>query len=123
MLDAATTKQPKRLCSLMDNHVDVTNKRVAVLGLAFKPGTDDVRNSRAIPIIESLQRRGADIVAYDPIAAENMRERFPDIQYAETPAAALDSASAALIVTDWEKSPRSTRSSTPWPHLSSTAAA
>ncbi|MGB9960669.1 nucleotide sugar dehydrogenase, partial [Halobacterium sp. MBLA0001] len=50
MLDAATEvndEQPKRLLSFMDDHVDVRNKRVAVLGLAFKPGTDDVRNSRA----------------------------------------------------------------------------
>ena len=106
MLDAATEindQQPKRLLSFMDNHVDVRGKRVAVLGLAFKPGTDDVRNSRAIPVIEGLQQRGAEVVAYDPIAAENMRKHLPDIQYAESPAAALDGASAALIVTDWEE--------------------
>jgi len=106
MLNAATEineQQPGRLLSLMDNHVDVSGKRVAVLGLAFKPGTEDVRNSRAIPVIEGLQQRGAEIAAYDPIAAENMREHFPDIQYAGSPAAAFDSASAALIVTDWEE--------------------
>jgi len=106
MLDAATEindQQPKRLLSFMDDHVDVRGKRVAVLGLAFKPGTDDVRNSRAIPVIEGLQQRGAEVVAYDPIAAENMREHFPDIQYAESPAAALNGASAALVVTDWEE--------------------
>ncbi|KPN29294.1 UDP-glucose 6-dehydrogenase AglM [Halolamina pelagica] len=106
MLDAATEvndEQPTRLLSFMDDHVDVRGKRVTVLGLAFKPGTDDVRNSRAIPVIEGLQQRGAKVVAYDPIAAENMREHFPNIQYAESPAAALDSASAALIVTDWEE--------------------
>ena len=106
MLDAATEindQQPKRLLSLMDDHLDVQGKRVAVLGLAFKPGTDDVRNSRAIPVIEGLQQRGAEVVAYDPIAAENMREHFPDIQYAEIPGAALNGASAALIVTDWEE--------------------
>ena len=106
MLDAATEindQQPKRLLSFMDDHVDVRGKRVAVLGLALKPGTDDVRNSRAIPVIEGLQQRGAEVVAYDPIAAENMREHFPDIQYAESPAAALNGASAALVVTDWEE--------------------
>ena len=55
MLDAATQvndRQPDRLLSLMDNHVDVSGSRVSVLGLAFKPGTDDVRNSRALPVIE-----------------------------------------------------------------------
>jgi UDPglucose 6-dehydrogenase len=104
MLDAATKindRQPDRLLSLLDNHVDVACKRVAVLGLSFKPGTDDIRNSRAIPVIEGLEDRGADVVAYDPVAIDNMRERFPDISYADTPDAALEDASAALVVTDW----------------------
>ena len=57
----------------MDSHVDTTGKRVAVLGLSFKPGTDDIRNSRAIPVIEGLKARGADVVAYDPVAIENIR--------------------------------------------------
>nr|WP_226929220.1 UDP binding domain-containing protein [Halorubrum halophilum] len=85
----------------MDDHVDVAGKRVAVLGLAFKPGTDDIRNSRAIPVIEGLQARGAEVAAYDPVAIENMRERFPDVEYVDTPDAALSEAVAALVVTDW----------------------
>jgi UDPglucose 6-dehydrogenase len=104
MLDAATTvndRQPERLLSLLDRHVDVAGERVAVLGLAFKPGTDDVRNSRAIPVINGLQDRGADIVAYDPVAIDEMRSQFPDITYATTLLAALTDAAAALIVTDW----------------------
>ena len=106
MIDAAAAindGQPDRLLTLMDSHVDVTDERVAVLGLAFKPGTDDIRNSRAIPVIEGLQARGADIVAYDPVAIENMRERFPEIEYVDTPGSALVGASAALVVTDWEE--------------------
>jgi UDPglucose 6-dehydrogenase len=108
MLDAATEvndRQPERLLSLLDTHVDVTDKRVAVLGLSFKPGTDDVRNSRAIPVIKGLQVRGADVVAYDPVASDNMREHFPEteITYAATPTDALEGAVAALIVTDWEE--------------------
>ncbi|WP_049980124.1 UDP-glucose 6-dehydrogenase AglM [Halolamina rubra] len=104
MLDAATElndRQPERLLSLMDDHVDVANERVAVLGLAFKPGTDDTRNSRAIPAIEGLIERNANIAAYDPVATENMRDHFPDIEYADTPKAALGGAVAALVVTDW----------------------
>ena len=104
MLDAATEvndNQPTRLLSLMDDHVDVAGERVAVLGLAFKPGTDDIRNSRAIPVIEGLQARGAEVIAYDPVAIENMRERFPDVEYVDTPDAALSEAVAALVVTDW----------------------
>jgi len=104
MLDAATEindRQPARLLSLLDSHVDVANERVAVLGLSFKPGTDDIRNSRAVPVIGGLQARDAIVVAYDPVAVGNMRERFPDIEYADSPTAALEDAAAALIVTDW----------------------
>ncbi|EFW90161.1 UDP-glucose 6-dehydrogenase [Haladaptatus paucihalophilus DX253] len=96
-------KQPKRLLELLEDHVPPQGKRIAVLGLAFKPGTDDVRNSRAIPVIEALQNRGATVVAYDPVATENMREHFPDIEYVESATAALDGADGALVVTDWDE--------------------
>jgi UDPglucose 6-dehydrogenase len=95
--------QPERLLSLLDDHGDVAGERVAVLGLAFKPGTDDIRNTRAVPVIEGLQERGAEIVAYDPVATENMRERYPDIEYADSVAAALEGASGAVVVTDWDE--------------------
>jgi len=96
-------RQPERLLSLLDEHVDVEDERVAVLGLSFKPGTDDVRNSRAIPVIEGLLERGADVVAYDPVAAEEMRERFPEITYADSAADALAGAVGAAVVTDWDE--------------------
>jgi UDPglucose 6-dehydrogenase len=96
-------RQPERMLDLMDRHVDVEGKRVAVLGLAFKPGTDDIRNSRAIPIIEGLQERGAAVIAYDPNdgAKAAMRERFPGVEYLAGPSPTLSGAHAALIVTDW----------------------
>jgi len=106
MLQAAVDlndAQPERLLGLLDDHVDAEGKRVAVLGLSFKPGTDDVRHSRAIPVIEGLRERGAEVVAYDPVATENMRERFPDVAYADSAAAALDDASGAVVVTDWDE--------------------
>ncbi len=106
MLDAAVAvnnDQPRRLLSLLDEHVDVEGKRVAVLGLAFKPGTDDIRNSQAIPVIEGLRERGAGVVAYDPVATENMSERVPDIAYADSARAALAGAHGAVVVTDWDE--------------------
>ena len=106
MLDAAVAvndEQPRRLLSLLDEHVDVTGRRVAVLGLSFKPGTDDIRNSRAIPVIEGLRERGADVVAYDPVAAGEMRERVPDIEYADSAATALEGAHGAVVVTGWDE--------------------
>ena len=96
-------RQPERLLELLDEHVDVAGERVAVLGLAFKPGTDDVRNSRAIPVIEGLLDRGADVVAYDPVATERMREHFPDVEYAASAADALRGAVGAVVVTDWDE--------------------
>ncbi|USZ67381.1 UDP-glucose/GDP-mannose dehydrogenase family protein [Halorussus salilacus] len=95
--------QPERLLDLLASHIDPADKRVAVLGLSFKPGTDDVRNSRAIPVIEGLQNRGATVVAYDPVATENMREHFPDIEYAASAAEALEDAHGAVVVTDWDE--------------------
>ena len=96
-------KQPRRLLSLLDARLNVEGKRVAVLGSAFKPGTDDIRNSRAIPVVEGLRERGATVVSYDPVANENMRERFPDVEYAESVDEALDGAAAAMLVTDWDE--------------------
>jgi UDPglucose 6-dehydrogenase len=96
-------EQPKRLLELAEAEGDLTGKRVAVLGLAFKPGTDDVRNSRAIPVLEGLEDRGADVVAYDPVAADGMCERFPRVEYARSAEAALTDAHAALVVTGWDE--------------------
>jgi UDPglucose 6-dehydrogenase len=106
LLEAAVDvndRQPERLLDLLDEHVDVEGRRVAVLGLAFKPQTDDIRNSRAIPVITGLRERGATVVGYDPVATENMRDRIPDIEYADSAANALDGAAGAIVVTDWEE--------------------
>ena len=96
-------RQPQRMLDLLDSHVDVEGERVAVLGLAFKPDTDDVRNSRAIPIIEGLQERGATVIAYDPNAAarDNMAEHFPDVEYLASASPTLSGATAALFLTGW----------------------
>ncbi|MFB6192485.1 MAG: UDP-glucose 6-dehydrogenase AglM [Haloarculaceae archaeon] len=106
LLDAAVgvnEKQPRRLLALLDEHVDVAGERVAVLGLAFKPGTDDVRGSRAKPVVDGLRERGAAVVAYDPVATENMRTEYPGIEYADSAAAALEGAVGACVVTDWDE--------------------
>lgn len=106
MLDAAVSvndNQPERLLSLLEEHAAIAGERVAVLGLSFKPGTDDIRNSRAIPTIEGLLSRNASVVAYDPVAMPEMQERFPEIEYADSPAEALDGAVGAVVTTDWDE--------------------
>jgi len=108
MLEAAVEVndlQPERLLSLLDERADVAGERVAVLGLSFKPGTDDVRGTRAVPVIEGLQERGAEVVAYDPVATGSFDDHYPDIEidYAGSAAEALDGARAAVAVTAWDE--------------------
>ena len=96
-------RQPGRLVDLLADHLDLQDARVAVLGLAFKPGTDDMRNSRAIPVVDRLQERGATVTAYDPVATENAKAYLDDVAYADSAAAALDDADGAVVVTDWDE--------------------
>ena len=94
--------QPGMLLALLKKHVrDLKGKRIAVLGLAFKNDTDDIRESRAIPLIGSLLSEGAAVAAYDPMAAENMRRVYPAIEYAGTAGDALENADACIIATEW----------------------
>jgi UDPglucose 6-dehydrogenase len=84
--------QPVRLVDLLG---DVAGKRVAVLGLSFKAGTDDVRESPAFPVIAALRERGATVIAYDPIAT------VPSVEQASTLDSALAGADAVVLVTSW----------------------
>ncbi len=106
LLDAAVAVndgQPRRLVDLLAGHVDLEGAQVAVLGLSFKPGTDDVRKSRALDVIRHLDERGARPVAYDPVAVDTVRERYPDLPaaYAESASEALEGADGAVVATDW----------------------
>lgn len=97
-------KQPQRFVDLVKSKVPLKGKRVAVLGLAFKAGTDDVRDSPAIQIVNALLKEGASVVGYDPKAMENAKKVLGDeIEYAKSIEDALQDADLALIVTDWEE--------------------
>ena len=80
-------------------------KRLGVLGLAFKGGTDDVRESPAIAVIKSLISEGCKIQAYDPAGADNAREILgvQDIEYVTSALEAAKNADALLVLTDWEE--------------------
>lgn len=78
-------------------------KTIAVLGLAFKAGTDDVRYSPAITTINLLQKMGAIVKAYDPIAIDNMRKIFPHLIYCASAYEAATDADAVIIITDWDE--------------------
>lgn len=93
--------QTVRLVALLKKHISLKNKKIGILGLAFKPETDDVRDSRAIKIVETLLQEGAVVRAYDPMAVNNFRKLFPQIDYV-TKEEVLDS-EAILIVTEWDE--------------------
>jgi UDPglucose 6-dehydrogenase len=94
--------QPHRLVALLEKKAgNLSGRRIAVLGLAFKDNTDDVRDSRAIPVIKELLEKGARVVAFDPMAASNMQKIFPAIGYAGSAGEALKGADGCLVMTEW----------------------
>jgi len=85
---------------------DLTGRTIAVWGLAFKPNTDDMREAPSRVVIEALGRRGARIVAYDPVAMDEGRRVFaatPTVSFAASPMAACAGADALVIVTEWKE--------------------
>ena len=81
----------------------VRGKTIAVLGLTFKPNTDDTRDSPAIPLITALQDLGAAVRAYDPAGMEQAKPQLPNIHYSNSAYAAAEGADAVVIATEWEQ--------------------
>lgn len=95
-------EQPLRMIELLKKHIPLLrDKMIGILGLAFKPNTDDVRDSKAIEIVEMLLKAGAIVKAYDPIAMPNFEKLFPQVEYTN-PAEVLKS-DAILILTEWDE--------------------
>jgi UDPglucose 6-dehydrogenase len=82
---------------------DLSGKQVGVLGLSFKPETDDMRESPAVDIIRAMNERGAKIRAYDPVAIEEAKHCLPEIEYASDEYEALKDADAVVIATEWNQ--------------------
>ena len=91
----------KKLEQLTGN--SLKDERVAVLGLAFKANTDDIRESRAVVMVDYLLSREAEVAVYDPAAMSNMKQLYPDLDYAESVESAVRGASAVLVMTDWNE--------------------
>ena len=81
----------------------VRGKRLAVLGLTFKPNTDDMREAPSLTIIPALQSAGAEIRAYDPEGGPEAAKLLPDIVFAEDAYAAMDGADAVVLLTEWNE--------------------
>ncbi|HXQ69291.1 MAG TPA: UDP binding domain-containing protein, partial [Pyrinomonadaceae bacterium] len=82
---------------------ELNGKTIAVLGLAFKPETDDMREAPAIGIIHSLIADGAKVRAYDPVAMDEAKKILSEIEYADDEYAAVSGADALVFVTEWNQ--------------------
>ncbi len=82
---------------------ELKGKKIGVLGLSFKPETDDMRESPAIDIIKDLQAKGAKIKAYDPVAIEEAKKCLPDIEYAQDEYDAIEGADLLIFLTEWNQ--------------------
>jgi len=105
-VESANAHQKRRLCEKLGDALDgeLHGARIALWGLAFKPQTDDMRESPALTLIEDLLARGAAVVAHDPVAMDEAHRRLGDrVEYAETNYAAVNGADALVIVTDWNE--------------------
>lgn len=88
---------------LLQTLPDPENAVVGVLGLAFKPNTDDIRDAKSVEIIAELLAHGCKIKAYDPIAMDNARSIFPGITYCKNAYEVADGADAVMLVTEWNE--------------------
>ncbi len=98
--------QPMEIVRLLVKHLkSLSGKRVLVLGLAFKPGTNDMRESPAIPVINQLVKDGAVVAAYDPIAQPEAEEVFEDgqVSYQSDLGKAIEGVDAVVLMTMWEE--------------------
>jgi UDPglucose 6-dehydrogenase len=94
-----------RFVEMMEKPLNPVDTRiVAVLGLAFKPNTDDMREAKSLEVVRALVERGATVRAYDPVATENARRTLPPaVVYCESPYEAASGADAVALVTEWNE--------------------
>jgi len=104
-VDAINLRRRQRVVDLVTEGLggSVEGKKIAVLGLAFKPESDDVRDSPSLDVATRFHDLGAEVVATDPEAIENARRRYPDLTYTTDIDEALRGADAVVVVTEWKQ--------------------
>jgi UDPglucose 6-dehydrogenase len=96
--------QKRRVIGKLEKHLgSLVGKRVALLGLAFKPDTDDMREASSLVLAARLQAAGATVTAYDPIAEEAARPLLPGVEFAPSALEAAEGADAVVLVTEWDE--------------------
>jgi UDPglucose 6-dehydrogenase len=94
--------QKRRVVQKLQKHLgSLVDKRVALLGLAFKPHTDDMREASSLVLAARLEGEGAEVVAYDPVAGAAARELFDGVEFRDSALETLAGADAAILVTEW----------------------
>ena len=94
--------QKRRVMAKLSKHLDsLVGKRVALLGLAFKPDTDDMREASSLVLAARLEGEGASVVAFDPVAQERGRELLPGVEMSASAMESVEGADAAVLVTEW----------------------
>jgi len=99
--DARKRAMGRKVIKAMDG--DVRGKAVGILGLTFKPNTDDMRDAPAIAVIQALQDAGAEVRAYDPEGVEQAKGMLQNVDFVASPYAAAEGADALVIVTEWDE--------------------
>ncbi|WP_042370195.1 UDP-glucose dehydrogenase family protein [Streptacidiphilus neutrinimicus] len=102
-VDAINLRRRDRVVALAEELCggEVTGRRVAVWGAAFKPESDDIRDSPALDVAARLRRRGAQVSVHDPRALDNARKRYPELDYATGALAAAQGADLVVHLTEW----------------------
>ena len=107
IVDAAVKANERQWESMIKKIRDaigaLKNKTIAILGLSFKPNTDDIREAPSLNIIKKLLKEGAKIRAYDPVSMKSANSILPDITYCKDPYEAVNGANALVIVTEWNQ--------------------
>ena len=99
--DERKASMAQRVADALDGNVQ--SKRIGVLGLAFKPNTDDMRDAPSIPLVKALMDQGASVIAFDPAAMDHARGMLPGLELARDAYSVADDADALVIVTEWDE--------------------
>jgi UDPglucose 6-dehydrogenase len=104
-VDAINLRRRARMVDLAREELDGSfgGMRVAVLGAAFKPNSDDIRDSPALDVAATIQRQGAAVNVYDPAAMDNARLKYPELGYRDTTLDAVKGADLVLVLTEWDE--------------------
>ncbi len=102
-IDVNTRQKTKLFFEAKKHFTSFVGIEVAVLGLTFKPNTDDLRESPSLENVKMLLKSGAKVTVYDPVGMDNFKKVFPDITYVNTPQEALNGKDCAFVLTEWDE--------------------